>query len=368
MSKQADPDSPLGRYQAGVARGDWTNDLQQRRVLVELTRIHDEILLRRRQNALTRLWRRLRPAPYVRGLYVHGGVGRGKTFLMDLFFDGLTIQRKQRLHFHRFMGRVHAELARLKEVEDPLAVVAEHFAENARVLCFDEFFVSDIGDAMLLGRLFKHLFANGVTVVATSNVAPKNLYRDGLQRAQFLPAIALIEKHCKVLHLDSPSDYRLRALTQAAVYYTPLGAASESALEAAFTRLSGAAMNPRPMIEVNGREIPVRRRAGCAIWFEFDALCRGPRAAADYIEIAQSCTTVLISNIPVFDDQSENEARRFVHLVDEFYDRGVKLVVSAAAAPTALYDGQRLSIEFARTQSRLIEMQSEAYLGREHLG
>jgi cell division protein ZapE len=366
VSKTARPGSPLGRYQAGIAKGTWTDDPHQRKVLVELTRIHEEILARRRHGPWMRLMRRLRPEPPVRGLYVHGGVGRGKTFLMDLFFDGLPIQRKQRLHFHRFMGRVHADLATLKDVEDPLATVAEHFAEHARVLCFDEFFVADIGDAMLLGRLFKHLFANGVTVIATSNVAPKNLYKDGLQRAQFLPAIALIEKHCKVLHLDSTDDYRLRALTQAEVYHAPLDTAAQRALEDAYTRLSTATPDPRATLEVNGREIPVLRRAGTLVWFEFDALCRGPRAAADYIEIAQSFSTVIVSGIPVFTVETENEARRFIHLIDEFYDRSVKIMVSAAAGPTALYQGQRVAAEFARTSSRLIEMQSEAYLGREH--
>lgn len=366
MTRQIRPGSPLGRYIAGIERGAWVHDPQQRKVLAELNHIHDEILAQRRHGVLRKLWRRFRPAPPVRGLYVYGGVGRGKTFMMDLFFDGLPIKRKQRLHFHRFMGRVHAELATLKDVEDPLSVVATRFAEHARVLCFDEFAVTDIGDAMLLGRLFKHLFANGVTVIATSNVAPKNLYKDGLQRAQFLPAIAQIEKHCKVIHLDSPSDYRLRALTQAAVYYTPLDAAAETALDSAFVRLSATAPDLRESLEVNGRAIPVKRRAGSVVWFEFDALCRGPRAAADYIEIAQSFASVIVSGVPVFDAESENEARRFVHLIDEFYDRGVKLVMSAAAPPTLLYQGTRVAHEFARTASRLIEMQSESYLGREH--
>ena len=368
MTRPIRPGSPLGRYHAGVERGAWQDDAQQRRVLVELTRIHDEILARRRQGPVMRLWRRLRPEPAVRGLYVHGGVGRGKTFMMDLFFDGLPIQRKQRLHFHRFMGRVHAELATLKDVEDPLAVVAEGFAATARVLCFDEFAVTDIGDAMLLGRLLKHLFANSVTVIATSNIAPRNLYRDGLQRAQFLPAISLIEKHCKVLFVDSPSDYRLRALTQAAVYHTPLDGQADAALLAAFERLSTAAADQRDALEVNARSIPVRRRSGTVVWFEFDALCRGPRAAADYIEIAQSFSIVIVSGVPLFSTDSEKEARRFIHLIDEFYDRGVKLILSAAAPPPTLYQGSRLSAEFARTSSRLIEMQSEAYLGREHRG
>ncbi len=366
MSRAVAPDSPLGRYQAGVTAGTWQDDAHQRKALLELTRIDEELRQQRPPGLWRRLFQRGAPAPGVRGLYLHGGVGRGKTFVMDLFFDGLPMERKQRLHFHRFMGRVHAELAQLKDKADPLALVAEHFAERAQVLCFDEFFVSDIGDAMLLGRLLEHLFARGVTLVATSNVEPKNLYRDGLQRARFLPAIAAIERHCKVMELTSPQDYRLRALSQAPVYHQPLGAAAEQALEQAFARLSTAHPDGRPSININHREIPLRRRAGDLIWFDFDALCRGARAAADYIEIAQSFPAVILSGVPRFGINEENEARRFVHLVDEFYDRGVKLIVSAAVPPTELYDGTRLRLEFQRTGSRLIEMQSQAYLQREH--
>lgn len=357
-------DSPLGRYQAGVEAGHWQDDPHQRKVLVELNRIHEEL----RAHAAQPWWRRWIGADKsaVRGLYLHGGVGRGKTFMMDLFFDGLADARKLRLHFHRFMGRVHADLGKLKEQADPLAIVADHFAERARVLCFDEFFVSDIGDAMLLGRLLEHLFARGVVLVATSNVAPKQLYRDGLQRARFLPAIAALEKHCRVLELLSPQDYRLRALSQAPVYHHPLDAASEAQMQAAYARLANAACSGAHGIVVNDREIPIRRRAGELIWFDFDALCRGARAAADYIEIAQSFPTVLLSGIPRLGPADENEARRFVHLIDELYDRSVKLVASAAAAPTALYDGDRLRLEFERTASRLIEMQSQAYLSRPH--
>lgn len=364
MSPRPAPDSPLARYQAGVETGHWQDDPQQRKVLAELNRIHEEL----RSHTPPPWWKRMLGGapPTVRGLYLHGGVGRGKTFMMDLFFDGLPDARKLRLHFHRFMGRVHADLANLKEQSDPLAVVADHFAERARVLCFDEFFVSDIGDAMLLGRLLEHLFARGVVLVATSNVEPKQLYREGLQRARFLPAIAALEKHCRVFELQSPQDYRLRALSQAPVYHHPLGEASEAELRAAYTRLANAASSDHKVIVVNDREIPVRRRAGELIWFDFDALCGGARAAADYIEIAQSFPTVLLSGIPVLGGDEENEARRFVHLIDELYDRNVKLVASAAAVPTALYRGDRLRLEFGRTASRLIEMQSQAYLSRPH--
>lgn len=361
-------DSPLGRYQAGVLAGTWQDDAHQRLALREFTRIHDALAARKALSAWQRWWQRWRSPQPARGLYLWGGVGRGKTFLMDLFFDGLPTKRKLRLHFHRFMGRVHAELRELKDQEDPLAVVADHFAERVRVLCFDEFFVSDIGDAMLLGRLLEHLFARGVILVATSNVRPEWLYKDGLQRARFLPAIGAIARHCAVLELASPQDYRLRALSQAPVYHAPLDAAAAAALERAFTRLSTAARDARASLLVNDREIPVHRRAGDLVWFEFDALCRGPRAAADYIEIAQSFPTVVISGVPIFGAADDNAGRRFVHLIDEFYDRGVKLIVSAAALPSALYQGERLRLEFDRAASRLIEMQSESYLRREHHG
>ena len=350
--------TPLQAYESRVAAGQTQDDPAQREALAALSRIHSEI-----ESGRMRSWlqRAVQGRVTARGLYLWGGVGRGKTFLMDLFFDQLPVDGG-RLHFHRFMGRVHAELARLKEVEDPLKIVAEKFADQARVWCLDEFIVSDIGDAMLLGRLLKHLFAKGVTLVTTSNVRPDLLYKDGLQRAQFLPAIALLEAHCEVLELKSPRDYRLRALTQASVYHTPLGAAAEAALGAAFARLAPCAIDARPTMLINGRDVPVRRRADDVIWFGFDALCHGPRAAADYIEIAQTFSTVILSDVPVFDATLENEARRFVHLIDEFYDRGVKLVISAAAGPTELYRGTRVGAEFQRTASRLIEMQSEAYL------
>jgi len=366
MGHKAAADTPLARYQAGVAAGAWTDDAAQRLALRQLTRIHEALKHRAEPSWWQRLWSRTPPAP--RGLYLWGGVGRGKTFVMDLFFDGLPTARKLRLHFHRFMGRVHAELGALKDQEDPLALVAAQFAERAQVLCFDEFFVSDIADAMLLGRLLEHLFARGVVLVATSNVRPDLLYRDGLQRARFLPAIAAIQQHCEVLELASTQDYRLRALSQAEVYHTPLGAAAEQALAEAFDRLATAAPDARASLSVNSREIPMLRRAGDLIWFHFDALCRGPRAAADYIEIAQSFPSVLLSGVPVFGAQDDNEARRFVHLIDEFYDRSVKLILSAAASPDALYRGPGLRAEFERTRSRLIEMQSQDYLGREHRG
>jgi cell division protein ZapE len=247
-----------------------------------------------------------------------------------------------------------------------LREVAAHFAAQARVFCLDEFFVTDIGDAMILAGLLRHLFERGVTLVTTSNIEPGELYRDGLQRAKFLPAIELLRQHCASVELVSAQDYRLRALTSAGVYFTPLGANAERELQACFERLAPGLRRTEPEILVNGRGIAVKRRADGVIWFEFAALCEGPRAVADYIELAQSFNTVLVSEVPQFDASTDDPGRRFVHLIDEFYDRGVNLVLSAAAPITELYRGERLRTEFARTESRLIEMQSEHYLARAH--
>lgn len=355
--------SPSVLYAKGVAENRWEDDPAQRAALVHLDRIQSELIAAEN----SRWWQRLRATPPTRGLYLYGSVGRGKTFIVDLFFASLPFDHKLRLHFHRFMGRVHAELNRLKGHEDPLVAVAAHFAAQARVFCLDEFFVTDIGDAMILGNLLKHLFARGVTLVTTSNIEPAQLYKDGLQRARFLPAIELIEQNCEVVTLPSKQDYRLRALTHAGVYFTPLGAAAEQALAACFERIAPGAQRPEPAIDINGREIAVKRRADGAIWFDFAALCEGPRAVADYIEIGQSFNTVLISNVPQFaTPELEDPARRFINLVDEFYDHGVNLVLSAAVPANQLYRGKRLTNEFARTESRLIEMQSKEYLASAH--
>jgi cell division protein ZapE len=246
-----------------------------------------------------------------------------------------------------------------------LAQVAARFADRP-LLCLDEFFVNDIGDAMILGELLRHLRRAGVTLATTSNIPPSELYRDGLQRAKFLPAIARIERHCEVIALRSPTDYRLRALTAAPVYFTPADAAADAALAALFGRLAPGSLRPEPEMVVNGRPIALRRRADGVAWFDFAALCEGPRAVADYIEIARSYNTVLLSGVPRFDGGNDDPARRFVHLVDEFYDRSVNLVLSAAAPAESLYTGHRLLREFERTASRLVEMRSEEYLARPH--
>ena len=356
--------SPSARYSSGVASGAWVDDPAQRAVLPEFDRIAQEL-----QSGGQSWWRYLLQSAnnrYVRGLYLWGGVGRGKTFLMDLFYNTVVTEKKLRLHFHRFMGRVHGELKNLSGRADPITEVAATFADSARLLCLDEFHVSDIGDAMILGRLLAALMQNGVTLVTTSNTPPQQLYRDGLQRANFLPAIALIERNCQVVQLIAQQDYRLRALTQSQLYHCPLGESAEPALQACFDRIAPGDYRREREIEINGRMIPLRHRAGSAIWFEFNALCDGPRAVADYIEVAQSFHSVFISNVPQFDSRLEDQARRFIHLVDEFYDRNVSLILSAAVPIIELYRGEKLQADFLRTTSRLIEMQSAAYLSREH--
>ena len=357
---------PSQAYAQGVARGQWQHDEAQAAALLELDRIH--LLLQSAQDVtlLEKLASRFRDPVAVPGLYLWGRVGRGKTFLVDLLVENLGDVPRQRWHFHRFMGQVHARLRVLPDTADTLSVVARDLAKDMRVLVLDEFFVGDIGDAMILGRLLDQLIGRGVTLVTTSNIPPSDLYRDGLQRASFLPCIALIESHCTVWQLQSPQDYRLRELKRAAIYVCPLGDAAEAALADHFERLAAHSPHTRGPLQVNDREIAVRAQADGIVWFDFTELCEGPRSAADYIEIARGFHTVLLSNVPRLGPDREDAARRFVHLVDEFYDRHVNLLLSAAADPMSLYQGTRLEREFERTRSRLIEMQSNDYLASEH--
>jgi cell division protein ZapE len=355
--------SPSERYAAGVAAGEWQDDPAQRGALAELDRLWRELADARSPG----FWRRLRGRVGTpRGVYLHGPVGRGKTFVCDLFYEALPDASKRRTHFHRFMQDVHASLNRLEGRANPLEDVAARIAGESRVLVLDELFVGDIGDAMILGNLLRALFARGAVLVTTSNTQPADLYKDGLQRERFLPAIALIERHCAIVALESPHDWRLRALRQAPVYYTPPGADAERAMRAIFNRVAHAGARRDFDLVVNDRPIPARLEADGAAWFEFAALCEGPRGVADYIELARAYHTILVSNVPQFTPLTEDAARRFIELVDELYDRGVNLVVSAAAPAIDLYDGERLRAEFARTESRLIEMQSEEFLAREH--
>lgn len=364
---QDTPQPPSVRYRAGAAAGHWQSDPAQEAALPALDRIWHALVDAERPLPLwQRLTGRRAPREVPRGLYLWGRVGRGKTFLTELLVDSLPIAAKRRVHFHRFMQEVHHDLKALAGRADPLAEVARRTAAQARVLCLDEFLVSDIGDAMILGNLLKALFAEGVVLVTTSNTPPSELYRDGLQRDRFLPAIASIQAHCETVELASPHDWRLRALKQAPVYHTPPGPQAERRMLATFRRVAHGIEQTDFTLTLNERPVPVLRAAAGVIWFEFAALCEGPRGVADYIELARSHHTLLVSNVPQFTPQTEDAALRFVELVDEVYDRGVKLVLSAATPIIDLYDGNRLRAAFARTESRLIEMQSEDYLAREH--
>jgi len=370
--------TPRERYHGELSRGVLLPDPAQAALVEELDRIHRSLIAAPDGGMLARLVGRLgrRRREPVRGLYVWGGVGRGKTRLVDLFASALD--SKLRIHFHRFMRLVHGELKTLPEREDPLRIVAGRLAARARVLCLDEFHVSDITDAMILARLLAALFERGMTLVATSNTEPSRLYAGGLQRDRFLPAIELIERHTAVVRLDGGTDYRLRALERARMYYTPLGPEAERGLAECFRALapesdamSGLAARPGSAggdtLAILGRPVPVIRHAEGIAWFDFADLCGGPRSTPDYIEVARSFHTVVLSGVPVLDDDRRDPLRRFIHLVDELYDRNVNLIVSAAAPPEGLYCGRTLIEPFQRTRSRLVEMQSTAYLGRGHI-
>ncbi|MGD2130387.1 MAG: cell division protein ZapE [Lysobacterales bacterium] len=355
--------SPLFHYRRLIESGDFTRDKGQLAAVEALDALWRELQRRRRGSLLQRLRGQRTPA---RGLYLWGSVGRGKTWLMDLFFEHLPEDRKLRIHFHRFMQRIHADLRASGNVQDPLPRIAAQWARHFRVLCLDEFFVGDIADAMLIGGLLDNLFRNGVTLVTTSNLAPDELYRDGLQRAKFLPAIDLIREHTQVLEVAGTTDYRLRILEQSEIMHYPLEPGAEAALAQSFERMaSECELNPQ--LEINGRPFAAKRRGDGIIWFDFSELCEQPRGSVDYIEIARAFNTVLVSGVRKLGEKDADAARRFITLVDEFYDRNVKLLMTTEAPPNELYDGRRLSFEFQRTASRLTEMQSHDYLARPHL-
>lgn len=363
--------TPMESYLAELERGELEPDAAQRRAVEHTQRLYENLIETwpRPRGLLHRLGRLLGSARVepVRGLYLWGGVGRGKTHIMNALHTALPFPDKMRVHFHGFMQTVHGKLRDLGERRNPLDAVAADLAADARVICFDEFHVSDITDAMLLGRLLHALFARGVTLVATSNIAPDDLYQGGLQREQFLPAIALIKKHTNVLELDGAVDYRLRVLEQSEIYHSPLDAAAEQALESCFEALAPESVVRGAALEVAGRRIEARGIADGIVWFEFAAICETARSAGDYIEIARRFHTVLISNVPIMDDGERDRVVRFIHLVDELYERNVNLILSAAAEPDDLYTGLHLSGRFDRARSRLFEMRSHDYLAAEHL-
>ncbi|MGE0384517.1 MAG: cell division protein ZapE [Gammaproteobacteria bacterium] len=362
--------APLERYARELQRPDFAADPAQRGAMERLDRLYRE-LVRADGTRKPSWWARMRgaamPAAGPRGIYLWGGVGRGKTLLVDMFYDSLPFAARRRTHFHRFMQGVHHELRQLRDERDPLVRVGRRFAGEFRVLVLDEFHVSDITDAMLLANLLRALFDHGVTLVTTSNDEPDRLYWGGLQRERFLPAIALLKEHTEAINLDSGVDYRLRVLERAEIYLQPLDAAAQAGLAAAFDALAPEPGEAGAMIEIDGRPLRTVRCADGVVWFDFAELCGGPRGTRDYIEIARCYQTLVLSNVPVFDEHGNDAARRFVHLIDELYDRNVKLVISAAAPPAGLYRGERLQGPFGRTASRLIEMQSHAYLASQHI-
>jgi cell division protein ZapE len=361
--------SPLQRYRRDVASGALLADPAQESVMCQLDDLCSRLLARAaEQNTVWARARRVmgRPAAPERGLYIWGGVGRGKTHLVDMFYDSLALERKLRVHFHRFMQRVHSALTQHSGAKNPLEAVADEIADEALVLCFDEFFVSDIGDAMILGGLIDALFRRGVTLVATSNIPPLDLYRDGLQRSRFLPAIALLEQHLTVTQLEAATDYRFRTLQRADLWHVPHDGAASAALSEYFLSLTGQEAGDPKTVDINQRAVNLLADAPGVAWATFSTLCEEPRSAVDYVEMAREYHTVLIEQIPLLDRDKEDAARRFINLVDEFYDRNVKLIATAAHPPETLYDGVRLRFEFDRSVSRLQEMRTQEYLKAEH--
>jgi len=302
----------------------------------------------------------------VKGLYLWGGVGRGKTWLMDIFFTTLPYEYKMRIHFHHFMQAVHDELTLLKGYKNPLKLVARNFARRATIICVDEFHVSDITDAMLLYGLLDALFKEGVTLISTSNLHADDLYKNGLQRDHFLPAIALIKQYTHVINMDGETDHRLRLLEKAETWYITVDDSTEQVIKARFDQLAPCQALKNQALHINYRDISTLYLADDVVWFDFNVLCSSPRSAADYIEIARQFHTIFISNIPAMDESIDDKARRFINLIDEFYDRNIKLIISAHTLPQDLYSGRPLKFEFQRTTSRLIEMRSHEYLTRPH--
>ncbi len=359
---------PAQRYERDLSNG-FAPDPAQAAAVAQIQLLYEALLDRATTpTGWTALWQRwfapTRAAP--QGLYLWGGVGRGKTWLMDCFFESLPLSTKRRVHFHRFMEDVHDRLREQGQVDNPLDRIGADLAREASVLCFDEFFVHDIADAMILARLLATLFNHGVTLVATSNVAPTDLYRDGLQRAKFLPAIALLEQHTQVLNVDSGVDYRLRILQRAATYHHPLNAANTTVLKERFAELSPGQWREDALLHVNHRQMVARALADGIAWFDFVELCEKPRSPADYIELARRFNTIVLDDVPQLDDTQNDPARRFISLIDELYDRNVNLIIAAAVEPERLYRGERLAFEFQRTVSRLHEMQSHQYLAKPH--
>jgi len=365
--------TPLQQYQKDIAEHGFQCDESQYQAVIALDKLYHAIV-EFQSIPVPQLskWQKLigkkidLPEP-PKGLYFWGGVGRGKTYLMDAFFDALPTQRKMRAHFHRFIYRVHNELKLLGDVENPLSKVADKFKEEVDVVCFDEFFVSEITDAMILATLLQELFKRQIILVATSNIEPQNLYRNGLQRARFLPAIDMILARCDVLNVDSGIDYRLRTLEQAEIYHYPLDKQANVNLDKYYQQLTGERQSVVHKIKVNHRQLEVIEASEGVLYASFTQLCQTARSQNDYIELSRIYHTVLLAGVQQMNHKIDDAARRFIALVDEFYERNVKLILSAEVPMADLYTGGQLEFEFKRCLSRLTEMQSHEYLMRKHL-
>jgi len=372
--------SVTAHYAAGVAAGRVERDDAQLAVIAMMTRLEQRIVqfrLARKSSPLGWLFAsRERDLPPIKGLYIHGEVGRGKTMLMDLFFETTPVVRKRRAHFHEFMLDVHERIHVIRQKmkrgehagEDPIRLVAEELAQQAWLLCFDEFHVTDIADAMILGRLFAHLFERGIVLVATSNVAPDQLYKDGLNRALFVPFIAMLERRMEVVRLNARTDFRLEKLAGLPTWYVPADAAADRALDDTWRRLTGGHEGAAQDLALHGRSVHVPRAFMGVARFHFRDLCEQPLAAADYLRLAHEYHTIVLDRVPAMTYDNRNAAKRFIILIDTLYDMNVKLIASAAAEPDGLYraDEGFEAQEFKRTASRLIEMRSQAYLARPH--
>jgi len=370
----------LDHYQASIENGELSADAEQERLVQALQVVFNQFITNTKHQKMDSFcfYKDKLFAVFgydfasnschpLKGLYIWGGVGCGKTYLMNMFYQQLPTQKKRRVHFHRFMQWIHEELEQLEGVADPLQHIAKKMAEDVCILCLDEMHVIDITDAMLLNRLFAHLFEAGIVLVTTSNSEPDALYKDGLQRERFLPAIALLKQHTKVLKMDGGVDYRLRTLERSEVYFLLSDPLAEQQLAGYYQRLSGITLHEeRTDIIINQRSIKVKKWADSIVWFDFSAVCDTLRSTDDYMQIGRIFQTVLISAIPIMDSTRDDAARRFVNMIDVFYDLQVNVIVSAATEPERLYQATQLAVEFKRTASRLREMQSKDYLKRKH--
>ncbi|TCB66222.1 cell division protein ZapE [Acinetobacter sp. ANC 4216] len=358
------PLSPAERYAQAIASGQFMPDDAQAQAVHELDRVWQELI--QRFKASKKAFRRFRRQTSPKGVYMWGGVGRGKTWLMDQFFESIPFRRKMRMHFHHFMQHVHRELNKLSGQRNPLDQVADQIYQQAVVICFDEFFVSNVTDAMILSELFQKLFSRGITLVATSNIAPDGLYKNGIHRDRFIPTIEMVKKHCVVLNVDAGVDYRLRVLKQAQLFKHPLTHDHKLWIAQRFSALTQTQTQSQEPIIINNRIVETIGHTEDVLWCEYSELCLKPRSPADFIEIANIYNTVLVSNVPHLTDYLSEGTRRFIYLVDEFYDRGVKLLLTSEDSIIDIYQGEKLAFEIERTRSRLLEMQSDEYLNSEH--